>query len=189
MSFVCHCELIDVIVIISQATHTLNNSSKYSRDLISRPSLAIQTMSWYISRYILLRTYVLLGILWTSGVYIHFCAHKHWNIHFVSFQLWLLQFVAFRVILVTLTLVYWFAYDFAFTFYLLKLKCHKFQNVSSLIATQSVYLLSNTDFHFNKKSLKISKGQSESVYRRRTDNTMAKRKCAKGQTTIYKTYI
>ena len=28
---------------------------------------------------------------------------------------------------------------------------------------------------FYKKSLKISKGQSESVYRRRTDNTMAKR--------------
>jgi len=40
----------------------------------------------------------------------------------------------------------------------------------------------------NKNSLKISKGQSESVYRRRTDNTMAKRKCTKGQTTIYKTY-
>jgi hypothetical protein len=35
-----------------------------------------------------------------------------------------------------------------------------------------------------KKSLK-----SESVYRRRTDNTMAKRKSTKGQTTIYKTYI
>jgi len=31
----------------------------------------------------------------------------------------------------------------------------------------------------NKKSLKIPKGQSESVYRRRTDNTMAKRKSAK----------
>jgi hypothetical protein len=30
---------------------------------------------------------------------------------------------------------------------------------------------------------------SESVYRRRTDNTMAKRKSTKGQTTIYKTYI
>ena len=40
-----------------------------------------------------------------------------------------------------------------------------------------------------KKSLKISKGQSESVYRRKTDNTMAKRKRTKGQTTIYKTYI
>jgi hypothetical protein len=42
---------------------------------------------------------------------------------------------------------------------------------------------------WNKKSLKIPKGQSESVYRRRTDNTMAKRKSTKGQTTIYKTYI
>jgi hypothetical protein len=43
--------------------------------------------------------------------------------------------------------------------------------------------------HFSKKSLKIPKGQSESVYRRRTDNTMAKRKSTKGQTMIYKTYI
>jgi hypothetical protein len=41
----------------------------------------------------------------------------------------------------------------------------------------------------NKKSLKIPKGQSESIYRRRTDNTMAKRKSTKGQTTIYKTHI
>jgi len=40
-----------------------------------------------------------------------------------------------------------------------------------------------------KKSLKIPKGQSEFVYRRRTDNTMARRKSTKGQTTIYKTYI
>jgi hypothetical protein len=39
-----------------------------------------------------------------------------------------------------------------------------------------------------KKSLKIPKGQSESVYRRRTDNTMVKRTSTKGQTTIYKTY-
>jgi hypothetical protein len=31
--------------------------------------------------------------------------------------------------------------------------------------------------------------QSESVYRRRTDNTMDKRKRTKGQTTIYKAYI
>ena len=36
------------------------------------------------------------------------------------------------------------------------------------------------------KSLKIPKGQSESVYRRRADNTMAKRKSTKWQTTIYK---
>jgi hypothetical protein len=40
-----------------------------------------------------------------------------------------------------------------------------------------------------KKSLKISKMKSESVYRRRTDNTVTKRKSTKGQTTIYKTYI
>ena len=31
------------------------------------------------------------------------------------------------------------------------------------------------------KILKIPKGQSETVYRRRTDNTMAKRKSTKGQ--------
>jgi hypothetical protein len=40
-----------------------------------------------------------------------------------------------------------------------------------------------------KRSLKIPRGQSESVYQRRADNTMAKRKSTKGQTTIYKTYI
>ena len=34
--------------------------------------------------------------------------------------------------------------------------------------------------------MKIPKGQSESVYRRKTDNTLAKRKSTKGQTTIYK---
>ena len=44
-------------------------------------------------------------------------------------------------------------------------------------------------FDLNKKSLKISKGQSETVYRRRMDNTMAKRKSTKGQTTIDETYI
>jgi len=37
--------------------------------------------------------------------------------------------------------------------------------------------------------LKIPKGQLESVYRRRTDNTMAKRKSTKGQRTINKTYV
>jgi len=39
-----------------------------------------------------------------------------------------------------------------------------------------------------KKNLKILKGQSESIYQKRTDNTMAKIKSTKGQTTIYKTY-
>ena len=43
-------------------------------------------------------------------------------------------------------------------------------------------------FSVSKKSLKIPKGQSETAYRRRTDNTMTKRKSAKGQTTIDKTY-
>ena len=36
--------------------------------------------------------------------------------------------------------------------------------------------------------MKIPKGQSESVYRRKTDNTIVKRKSTKGQITIYKTY-
>ena len=36
-----------------------------------------------------------------------------------------------------------------------------------------------------KKSLKITKGYSESVYRRRTDNTMAKRKRTKNDLQIY----
>ena len=42
---------------------------------------------------------------------------------------------------------------------------------------------------FWKKSLNIPKGQAESVDRRRTDNTMTKRKSTTGQTTINKTYI
>ena len=39
----------------------------------------------------------------------------------------------------------------------------------------------------HEKSLKIPKGLSECVYRSRTDNTMAKRKGTKGQTTLVKT--
>jgi hypothetical protein len=42
--------------------------------------------------------------------------------------------------------------------------------------------------NISKKSLMIPKGQSETVYRGRTDKTMAKRKSTKGQTTINKTY-
>jgi hypothetical protein len=40
-----------------------------------------------------------------------------------------------------------------------------------------------------KKSLKIPMGQSESLNRRRTDSTNAKRKGTTGQITIYKTHI
>ena len=36
-------------------------------------------------------------------------------------------------------------------------------------------------------NFKIPKGYSETIYRRRSDNTTAKRKGIKGQTTIYKT--
>jgi hypothetical protein len=39
-----------------------------------------------------------------------------------------------------------------------------------------------------KESLKKPKVLSEYVFRRRTDNTMVKRKGTKGKTTIYKTY-
>ena len=46
--------------------------------------------------------------------------------------------------------------------------------------------ISSEQTKVDKKSLKIPKGQSESVYRRRTENTMAKRKSTKGKTT-YKT--
>ena len=49
-----------------------------------------------------------------------------------------------------------------------------------------LYILLNTNCP--KKSLKIPKRQSESVNRRITDNTVAKRKSTKGQTTINKTY-
>jgi hypothetical protein len=45
-----------------------------------------------------------------------------------------------------------------------------------------------TRLHHCKKSLKIPKGQSESVYQRRTDDTMAKRNSTKGSTKhTYKT--
>jgi len=40
----------------------------------------------------------------------------------------------------------------------------------------------------SKERLKIRKGQSEAVNRRKTDNTMANRTGTKGQTTIYKIY-
>jgi hypothetical protein len=40
-----------------------------------------------------------------------------------------------------------------------------------------------------KKCLKIPKGQSESVYRRRKTRQWPKEKNIKGQATIYKTYI
>ena len=39
-----------------------------------------------------------------------------------------------------------------------------------------------------KKSLKIPKGGNQNPYIEEEDNTMAKRKSTKGQTTIYKAY-
>ena len=80
-------------------------------------------------------------------------------------------------------------------------------NELNCIASDQLYVFTSTDFDSLidiltdvtdtvktgkiickvKKSLKISKGLSESVNRRSTDNTMAKRKRTKGQTTIYKT--
>ena len=57
-------------------------------------------------------------------------------------------------------------------------------------ALQTSFFVCYTDLFRSegKQSLKIPKGQLESVYRR-TDNTMTKRKSTKGQTTINKTYI
>jgi hypothetical protein len=39
-----------------------------------------------------------------------------------------------------------------------------------------------------REEFEDTKGVIRIVYRRRTNNTMVKRKCTKGQTTIYKTY-
>ena len=47
-----------------------------------------------------------------------------------------------------------------------------------------LYSFSMRKTFYMQKSLKIPKGQT--VYRRRIDNTMTKRKSTKGQTTIYK---
>ena len=73
-----------------------------------------------------------------------------------------------------------------YTHYDIKTSLEKLTNYNSRynleIRYYSIYFLF-------KKNLKIPKGQSETVYRRRTDNTMAKRKSTKGQTTIDKTYI
>jgi hypothetical protein len=54
---------------------------------------------------------------------------------------------------------------------------HHEDMVGKYVVLKSVY----------KKRLKIP--QAKTVYRRRTDNTMVKRKRTNGQTTIYKTYI
>ena len=50
--------------------------------------------------------------------------------------------------------------------------------VSFFVIVLSVFRFTASDFLFDifKKSLKMPKGQSESVYLRRTDNTMAKKK-------------
>jgi hypothetical protein len=66
----------------------------------------------------------------------------------------------------------------------------KIQLCSEKECSGGIILLKTTkDCHLNRYiSLKIPKGQSEYAYRRGTDNTMAKRKRTKGQTTIYKTY-
>jgi hypothetical protein len=66
-----------------------------------------------------------------------------------------------------------------------------------MIFDKQYYIFFYKSVHWNtkdiltmcKKSLEIPKGQSESVYRRRTDNTMAKRKSTKGQTTIWDTLV
>jgi hypothetical protein len=52
----------------------------------------------------------------------------------------------------------------------------------------STIFRADTIFCSSQEEFEVPKGQSETVYRR-TDNTMAKRKSTKGQTTIGKTYI
>jgi hypothetical protein len=44
------------------------------------------------------------------------------------------------------------------------------------------------DFQYNRKSLKIPKGGNQNLHIEEEDNTMAKRKSTKGQTTIYNAY-
>ena len=54
---------------------------------------------------------------------------------------------------------------------------------------QNPYIKEEQTTQWQKEEFEDTKGrQSESVYRRRTDNTMGKRKSTKGQTKIYKTY-
>jgi hypothetical protein len=63
------------------------------------------------------------------------------------------------------------------------------EHLSSPPVFSGVHVTRSLILYVIKTSLKIPKEQSESVYRRRTENTMAKRKSQKGQTTIDKTYI
>ena len=63
----------------------------------------------------------------------------------------------------------------------------KEESKTSLLSFVNILWYCNSVFAM--MSLKIPKGQSQSVYRRRTDNTLAKRISTKGQTTIYKAYI
>ena len=51
------------------------------------------------------------------------------------------------------------------------------------------FSINQANYENIQNSLKIPISLFEFVYRRSTDNTMAKRKFTKGQTTIYKTYI
>ena len=68
--------------------------------------------------------------------------------------------------------------------------CCTFSCIHSTFSFYALQILSQsfTVLFIIKKSLKIPKGKSKTVYRRRTDNTMAKRKSTKGQTAIDKTY-
>jgi hypothetical protein len=50
-------------------------------------------------------------------------------------------------------------------------------------------LVSHCPVTDEQEEFEDTKGKSESAYRRRTDNTKAKRKSAKRKTTIAKTYI
>jgi hypothetical protein len=61
--------------------------------------------------------------------------------------------------------------------------------IQQILDNQGKYLLKYTEFiGLQKKSFKIPKGKSESVNRRTTDNTMAKRKSTKGETSTKHTH-
>jgi len=88
-----------------------------------------------------------------------------------------------------------FTLHFISTLSILKLQIYVWAAIESYLSRQSWSIWKETNkilirhegLNTDKKSLKVPKGQSESVYRT-TDNTMAKRKNTKWQTTIFKTY-
>ena len=57
------------------------------------------------------------------------------------------------------------------------------------VPTILLFFGENVSYFAGKKGSEISKGQSEAINGRRTDNVMTNRKGTKGQTTIYKALL